>query len=167
MLIEFEVEESCDNPYRSSRLNSEGKDRFSAMMRNAIKSGSITTLTSDLANPPLWNRTESYTKKGNQFGKKISPKYYAKALAHTEFTTWYTRGFARRLLEEKINSCEIYRAEMTQNQRCECTGLEGKIVQVKKVYDGHRAKYHPSKNSLAFSIPSGVNCHHTIKRVTT
>ena len=54
---------------------------------------------------------------------------------------------------------------MTQNPRCECTGLEGKIVQVKKIYDGHRAKYHPYENISAFSIPSGPYCHHTIRRI--
>ena len=45
MLVEFEQEERSGNPYRSSRLNSEGKERFSEIMRSAIESGDILTLT--------------------------------------------------------------------------------------------------------------------------
>ena len=69
--------------------------------------------------------------------RRINPNSAAKLLAHTEFTTWYTKGFARRLMEENIDLCKIYRAEIAQNPRCECTKLEEKIIQVKKIYDGH------------------------------
>lgn len=164
MLFEFEKEESSDNPYRSSRLNSMGKEKFQEIMQNAISSGDISSLTNALSNRMFWNATELCITRGIPHTKRV-PSNAVKLLAHTEFTTWYTRGFARRLMEENVDLCEIYRAEKAQIPRCECTRLEGTIINVKKIYDGHRAKYHPRKNPSAFSIPNGANCHHTIRRI--
>ena len=165
MLAEFKKEEHSGNPYRSSRLNHKGKEEFGEMMSNAINSGGILNLDNNLSNPSLWNRTESYRRNNTTYERRIDPSSAAKSLAHTEFTTWYTRGFARRLMEENVDLCEIYRAEKAQIPRCECTRLEGTIINVKKIYDGHRAKYHPRKHPSAFSIPNGANCHHTIRRI--
>jgi hypothetical protein len=33
------------------------------------------------------------------------------------------------------------------------------------VYDGHRARYWPTENPTAVSVPFGPNCHHTIRRI--
>ena len=136
-------------------------------MKKAILSGDISSLTSDLSNPSLWNSTELATRKTTTYEKRIDPGSAAKLLAHTEFTTWYTRELARKLMEENIGSCEIYRAEPAKIPRCECTRYEGQSIKVKDIYDGHRAKYHPRINSSAFSIPSGPFCHHTIRRLDT
>ena len=151
--------------YQSTRLNNAGKEKFRKVMEEAIKSGDILSLTRALSDPSLWEQTEPYARKGMMYERDIVPIAAAKMLAHTEFTTWYTKGFAKRLIEEDIDSCEIYRAETTLNARCECTRLEGHIVKVKDIYNGHRAKYHPNKNNSAFSIPSGPFCHHTIRRL--
>ena len=164
MLFEFEKEESGGNPFRSSRLNSMGKEKFQEIMRNAISSGDILSLTNALSNRMFWNTTELRTTSGITHTKNI-PRNAAQMLAHTEFTTWYTRGFAKRLIEEGIDSCEIYRAEMAKTPRCKCTRLEGQTVKVKDIYDGHRVKYHPAEDPDAFSIPSGPLCHHTIRRL--
>lgn len=150
MLDEFEKEENSD-PYRSSRLNSVGQEKFEEIMRNAIRFGDISSLATALSDPTFW--------------KNNIPRNATKLLAHTEFTTWYTRGFAKRLMEEGIDLCEIYRAEMAVTPRCECTRREGQTVKVKDIYDGHRAKYRPISNPGAFSIPSGPLCHHTIRRL--
>jgi len=165
MLVEFEQEENSNNPYRSTRLNLTGQKEFGKIMKRAITSGNIQILTGDLSNPSLWNPTELARRKETTYPKKIDPGSSAKLLAHTEFTTWYTRGLARKLMEENIDSCEIYRAEPAKTPRCECTRYEGKSIPVKDIYDGHRAKYHPKINSSAFSIPSGPFCHHTIRRL--
>ena len=165
MLVEFEKEENSENPYRSLRLNNAGKEKFRKIIERAIKSGDILSLTRALSDPSLWKQTESYDRNGVRYERNIVPGKAAKALAHTEFTTWYTRGFARRLMEEDIDLCEIYRAATVENPRCECTKLEGHIIKVKSIYDGHRAKYHPNKNNSAFSIPNGPFCHHTIRRL--
>jgi hypothetical protein len=42
---------------------------------------------------------------------------------------------------------------------------EGRIVDVKTIYDNHRARYWPEPGDReAFSIPVGPGCHHMIKR---
>ena len=163
MLIEFEKEESSGNPYRSPRLNNIGKERFQEIMRNAIISGDISSLAKGLSNLAFWNKTESCTTNGRTHQKNI-PRNAGELLAHSEFTTWYTRGFAKRLIEEGIDLCEVYRAGTAQTPRCECTNLEGERVKVKDIYDGHRARYHPTGDLATFSIPSVPWCHHTIRR---
>ena len=69
-----------------------------------------------------------------------------------------------RLLEENENECEVYRADKAAQPHCECTSLEGTKQPVEKIYNGHRKKYFPKDNPTAFSIPSVVYCHHTIRR---
>lgn len=167
MLVEFENEENSKSPYRSPRLNNIGKEKFKDIMKKAINSGNILSLTHDLSNFTLWKQSELATRGNTTYEKRIDPKNSAKLLAHTEFTTWYTKGLARKMMEEKIDYCEIYRAEVAKTPRCECTKFEEQSVKVKDVYDGHRAKYHPTINSNAFSIPSGPFCHHTIRRLKT
>lgn len=164
MLFEFEKEENGGNPFRSPRLNIIGKEKFQKIMRDTINFGDISSLTNALSNHMFWNRTEPRTINGITQQIKV-PSNAAQILAHTEFTTWYTRGFAKRLIEEGIGSCEIYRAEMAKMPRCECTRFEGQTVKVRDIYDGHRAKYHPVENPNAFSIPNGPLCHHTIRRL--
>ena len=165
MLIEFNKEENSGKPYRSPRLNTHGKTEFSNIMQHAIKEGNIESLTIQLSDSGLWEQTELATRGTTTYEKRIDPASSAKLLAHTEFTTWYTTGFARRLIEEDIKSCEIYRAETAKIPRCECSKYEGQSVNVKDIYEGHRAKYHPKSNPKAFSIPSGPYCHHTIRRI--
>ena len=167
MLVEFEQEENSGNPYRSPRLNITGQKEFGEIMKKAITSGDISSLTHDLSSSSLWNLTELATRGSTTYEKKIDPNSSAKLLAHTEFTTWYTRGLAKKLMDKNIESCEIYRAETAKTPRCECTRFEGQSIKVKDIYDGHRAKYHPKKNYSAFSIPSGPFCHHTIRRLKT
>ena len=165
MLQEFSKEENGGNPYRSPRLNTTGRSKFHSIMEDAIKNGNEKTLAKNLQDPNFWNEKESARRKDTFYEKKIDPISAAALLAQTEFNTWYTTGLAKRLIDEEIDECEIYRAELAKQPRCECSKLEGKTVKVSDIYGGHRAKYHPKFNAAAFSIPSGPFCHHTIKRI--
>lgn len=165
MLREFEDEESGGCPYRSKYLSPIGKKVFHDLMRTAIKGGDEKTLWQSLSKQSYWNTTMPASTKSGY--KRIDLKSASKRLSLTEFNTWYTRGFARRLMEEKEEQCQVYRAETAPRQRQECTMYEGMLFNVKKIYDGHRKKYHPKINITAFSIPTGPNCHHTIRRVKT
>lgn len=162
MAMEFDQEEAIGNPYRSVWLSPAGRRAFPIEMRTAITSGNGTSLSSAISFPAYW-----LPRRVIGSGRSTSlPAGYPNALALNEFNVWYTRGFARRLIEEGVDECVVYRAESATTPRCECTMLEGKVVPVRKVYDGHRARYHPAPgNPRAFSIPSGTNCHHSIKRV--
>lgn len=165
MLEEFNNEQSQKEHFQSKLLNQRGLEAFPDVMRKAIQSGNIESLAKDLSNFSFWNPSKPRKTKNGIIQISINPETEAKMLAHSEFNTMYTRGFARRLKEEGEENCEIYRADRANQQNCECTKLEGTTQPVQKLYDGHRAKYFPKDNFGAFSIPSVVYCHHTIRRI--
>jgi len=167
MVKEFENEWTQQSHFKSKQLNEKGLEEFPKIIKNALCNGTIESLTKDLTNSSFWK--PSYIRRGKKgpINVSINPATEAKKLAHSEFTTWYTRGFARRLKEEGITECEIYRADKANIPKCECTALEGTKQYVDKIYNGHRAKYFPKDNPSAFSIPSVSYCHHTIRRIKT
>lgn len=164
MLEEFNAEQSQTNHFQPTELNQTGLRAFPDIMRQVIQNGNIDSLATALSDPSFWNPTRTYMRKGKPVTQTIDPSSSAKRLAHSEFNTWYTRGFARRLKEEGQTECEVYRADSAAQPNCECTSLENTTVLVDRIYNGHRAKYHPVANSDAFSIPSSPFCHHTITR---
>jgi len=165
MVKEFEDEWKQDEHFQSKQLNEKGLEEFPKIMKQALQSGKIESLTKDLSNPSYWKFTRTGVRKGKPYTISINPSSEAKKLAHSEFTTFYTRGLARKLKEEGVTECEIYRADKANQPKCECTSLEGTVQPVEKIYNGHRAKYFPKSNPSAFSIPSVSFCHHTIKRI--
>lgn len=166
MLGEFQNEEKTGNPYRSESMSDEGLKNIVQLIKNAINDGTEISLASELSKTHYWNSHTIVHRANSTYPRKINPIVAAKVFALTEFNTWYIRGLAKRLMDEGVENCEIYRAESADQPRCECSKYENQFISVKKIYDGHRAKYHPNKNPNAFSIPSGPNCHHTIKRIS-
>lgn len=167
MLEEFEKEISGNNPYRSKEFSDEGWRQFPEIMKRAILYGNEETLIKDLQNPTYWkDYGERFMKKtGKVIRYKIDPVVAAERFAQTEFNTWYVRGLARRLLEEGVENCQVYRAAPAINPRIECCGYEGQVFSVKDIYNGHRKRYWPEPGDPdALSIPVGPNCHHTIRR---
>ena len=162
MLVEFEAEEN-NEPYRPTRLNDVGLRKFAEIMRRAIQTGDIQSMEAEISSDYLQS-SELRTRNGKTFSAKV-PDDAAHVIAHGEFTTWYTRGLARRLIEEGAKTCEIYRAETASDPRCDCSRLEGETVLVKRVYDGHRSLYYYTAPPKSIPIPNGPNCHHTIRRV--
>lgn len=166
MLAEFEAEESTGNPYRGKGLSAAGLGVFPSLMREAIKNGNEQTLIAALSNPAYWNPTEIYVRNGVERERNVNIRQAAERLGLTEFNTWYVRGFAKRLTNESVTHCQVYRAAMPKWEPAECSQHEGRIFPVAHIYHGHRATYWPEPgNPAAMSIPSGPNCHHTIRRV--
>lgn len=165
MLEEFEREEA-ENPYRSKRLSKSGLEVFPNAMRRAIQNGNEETLARELSNHEYWVKSETYIRSGHAHVRRVNPEKSAEFLALTEFNTWYVRGFAKRLIDEGEEYCQVYRADKAMTPRGECLQHDGKMYRVKDVYEGHRARYWPEPGKpLAFSIPVGTNCHHSIRRV--
>lgn len=166
MLLEFEAEHKAGNPYRSKALSSVGLQRFPDLMREAIQKGNEVSLARALDNSSYWTPTETYVREGVTRERNRNLQQSAERLAITEFSTWYVRGFAKRLLNEGVEKCQIYRGAQPKWEPGECAGHEGQIVDVKSIYDNHRSRYWPEPgNSLALSIPFGPGCHHLIRRV--
>ena len=108
MLLEFEAEELSGNPYRGKSLSAIGRVEFSGLMRRAIRTGNELTLIDSLVNPSYWNPTEPYVRQGIERQRSINVQQAAERLGLTEFNTWYVRGLARRLMDEKVTTCQIY-----------------------------------------------------------
>ncbi|GHO76992.1 hypothetical protein KSD_47630 [Ktedonobacter sp. SOSP1-85] len=160
MLDELEQEERGGNPYRGRLLSVAGKAAFPDLMRQAILSGNEQTLVHSLVISQYWQSAESYSKGV----RRINIQQQAERLGLSEFNTWYVRGFAKRLLQEGMTHCQVYRAAEPKGARETCSFYEGQTFPVEEVYQGHRAQYWPASNPRAFSVPFGPNCHHTIRR---
>lgn len=165
MLDEFDAEQNQTHHFEPTELNSSGLAVFPDLMRQAIERGSIASLAASLSDASYWKPTRTYYRQGKHITQRIDSIIAAQELAHSEFTTWYTRGVARKLMEEGMTRCQVYRADPAVPPKCECTSLEENTVSLDEIYNGHRAKYFPVANPEAFSIPSSPFCHHTIRRL--
>ena len=166
MLSEFEREQANTNHYESKALSSYGLTVFPNLMRIAIRSGNEETLNMALDQAGMWLPEEEYTRNGITRLRRRNINQSAIRLAVTEFSTWYVRGFAARLLAEGVMNCRVYRAEQPKWEPGECSEHEGLIVSVQMIHDNHRVRYWPEPgDSSAFSIPFGPGCHHVIRRV--
>lgn len=166
MLSEFDAEQAGGNPYRSKALSLRGDQVFPQLMRDAIRQGTEVSLASALADASLWNPMETYVRDGISRERKRNVQQSAERLATTEFSTWYVRGLAKRLLDEGVKNCQVYRGAQPKWEPGECSEHEGRIVDVKTIYDNHRARYWPEPgNKAKFSVPFAPGCHHLIKRV--
>ena len=166
MLAEFEAEQAGANPYRSKALSTSGQAAFPQLMRDAIKQGTEVTLTVALADVSLWDPIEKFVRDGVPGERKRNIPQSAERLAMTEFSTWYVRGLARRLMDEGVEKCQVSRAAQPKWEPRDCVKHEGLIVDVKTVYANHRVRYWPEPgNKEALSIPLAPGCPHIIKRV--
>lgn len=166
MIKEFEGEQSGGNPYKPKALSKVGHTNFPRLVREAIQTGNEETLIRSLSDPTYWNPTETYIRGGAEYQRHINVTQASERLGLTEFNTWYVRGLSRRLMDEDVTQCEVYRGAMPKWEPAECAAHEGEILPVETIYHGHRAKYWPEPgNPDAMSIPFGPGCHHTIRRV--
>ena len=166
MLSELEKEEASGRPYRSKALTIEGIKAFPGLMRQAIKSGSEVSLCQALEVVNYWNPDEEYTRNGITRTRRRNIHQSAERLSLTEFSTWYVRGLAKRLLDEGVSKCQVYRGAQPKWEPGECSIHEGLIVSVQEIFNNHRARYWPEPGNMnAFSIPFGPGCHHIIRRV--
>lgn len=166
MVTEFEAEEQSENPYRSKALSASGLEVFPGFVRQAIQTGNEQTLVQAINNPTYWKPTEEYVRAGVPRTRRRNIAQASQRLGLTEFSTWYVRGLAKRLIDEGVDKCQVYRGEEPKWEPGECAEHEGLVVSPQEVYEGHRARYWPEPgNPGTFSIPFGPGCHHVIRRV--
>lgn len=81
-----------------------------------------------------------------------------------EFNGAYVRGLASTLLDRGETQGLVYRAGKAVEERTiYCTQLEESQVNLEQLLRDHRANYWPTRRSGARPIPSGPNCHHSIR----
>jgi len=122
MLEEFEKEQKSGNPYTSSRLSNIGKEVFPSFMKETILNGDEEGLFDKLNNSNYWKSSGTML-------------FDAKRLAFTEFNTWYVRGLAKKLINESIKECQVYRLtpkimDEQKNECEECNKIENTVISV-------------------------------------
>ena len=166
MLSEFDAEQAGGNPYRSKALSAKGQELFPQLIRDAIKGGTEVSLAAAFSDASLWDPIEKFMRDGVARERNRDIPKSAERIALTEFSTWYVRGLARRLMDEGVEKCQVCRGAQPKWEPGDCAKHEGLILDVKSVYDNHRARYWPEPgNKTALSIPLAPGCPHVIKRV--
>jgi hypothetical protein len=160
MIEEFRSEE-IKMPYRSPGLSSEGLKVYARSFEEAIEEGNEDTLARALSAPELWKEFEPSPQGGV---RKTDPVKASASLAKQEFNTFYVRGLARKLLEEGEEFGQIYLAGEEPGEG-DCPLYVNRVFRLRHIYAGHRARYRPTNNPEAFSIPCGPGCEHTIRRL--
>lgn len=166
MLDEFDREQESANPFVGADLSRAGQGAFPGLVRDALEQGDDDTLIATFHHAGLWESHQSYRlKDGTNGRRKINVGQRARLLGLSEFNTWYVRGLAARLWDESVEFAQIYRAgDPMWSPSRDCMDQEGQVVSVELVHSGHRARYWPTRDSAAFSVPVVPNCHHTIRR---
>lgn len=166
MLAEFNLEEASGNAYRGELLSDLGRTTWATLMSDAISSGDDGSLVAALQVADYWLPSETYSRNGVVRERAINLRQASERLGTSEFNTWYVRGLTRKLINEGVTDCEVYRAAAPKWDIAACTQHEGQIYPVTVVYAGHRRRYWPSPgDETAFSIPFQPGCHHTVRRI--
>jgi hypothetical protein len=144
-------------------LNDAGWDAFLIAMPEALKGQTDVWLAVQMDVPGFW-QPQRWDKRGRWV--TYNKPQALEILCAGEFNIAYIRGLALTLLAEDVADCEIYRAGNAVEKRRECSEWEGRAFPVQQVLDGHRARYWPPPGDRsAWSLPTGVGCHHSICRV--
>lgn len=147
-------------------LNDHGLAVFLQFVPEALAHWDDEWLYSRIDDATFWQSQTSRTAaSGKVYVARTNVHSAARTLAQGEFNTAYVRGLSAALLEQGVEACTVYRAGQAAEPRLTyCTALEGHQVPVQVIYDFHRANYFPSPgNPASRPIPSGPNCHHTIR----
>ncbi len=157
-LIAGGVERDC----YGKDLTDQGWEAFLEAMPTALEKQTDVWLAAQMEVIDYW-QPERWDKRGRWVNYN---KPQALEILCGEFNIAYVRGLARTLQAEGQEECEVFRAGPAIEKRRECTAWEGQTFPVQQVLDGHRARYWPPPgNREAWSLPTGVGCHHSICRV--
>ena len=144
------------------QLTPAGWDAFRDAMPQALEAHDDEWLRSQMGNHSYW---EDYLLRRGKPVDYNKPDAIQK-LTIGEFNIAYIRGLATVLQTRGQEMCVIYRADDAYVPRSECSAWEDQEIRVSDVLAGHRVRYHPPPGDRrAFSVPSGPNCHHSIRAI--
>lgn len=153
MLAEVEIDAGREELYLSPRLSAAGRERYQALLEDAIRVGSPATLAASLGNAGILNATEvRQTKKGPVTARV--PITAPETLAEGEFNRFYARAVARRALEVGQETVEVYRAKPVEAPRPESVAKVGALVSAEQLLTDLRT--HVGVDT-ALGIPAGPN----------
>lgn len=143
-----------------------GWREWETAMPEALANRDDDWLVEQMLDPSFWrSHRPRKLKSGGYSQSRVSPSWASKLLCLGEFNIAYVRGLSEVLLGRGETECIVYRASDAAEPRCECTAWEERRFPLQNIANGHRARYWPleSCDPSAFSVPSGFNCHHSIR----
>ncbi len=119
MLDELDRDLSEGRLYLSPRLTSDGHQVWPALVREAIRGGSDSSLAARLRSEELMNATEERRAPKGGITVARVPENAPDTLAEGEFNRFYVRGLCRRAIDAGVTELEIYRAKEVVRPRPE------------------------------------------------
>lgn len=148
-------------------LTDSGIAAFERAMPQAIAEHDDDWLAQEMGHPQYWlEKAVRRTQKGGTTLVDYDKDDALRRLTSGEFNIAYVRGLASVLIERGQSECLVYRAGAAAEPRDGyCTALEDQRVQLAQILADHRRNYFPVRDPDARPIPSGPNCHHSIRAV--
>ncbi len=144
-------------------LTEAGLAAFEAAMLEALAAHDDEWLAQQMRDPRCWI-AKAPPRKGQSKWVDYNRDEAVRRLAMTEFNVAYVHGLASVLLDRGQSHCVVYRAGVAAEPRdAYCTNLEDEQVLLAQILADHRRNYFPIRDPDARPIPSGPNCHHSIR----
>ena len=146
-------------------LTDAGRAAFETAMPQALGERDDVWLAEQMRDSRYWLPKARRAKpKGGHTWVDYDKEDALRRLATGEFNVAYVHGLASVLQERGQSECIVYRAGAAAEPRAEyCTDLEDQRVELAQILADHRRSYFPFEDPDARPIPSGPNCHHSIR----
>jgi hypothetical protein len=162
----LEAISGATRPY-GKQFTTSGWDAFAVAMPEALAEQDDEWLREQMSDLSYWDTHLTRTTKQGIKLVDYNKSDAIRKLCFGEFNIAYIRGLATALIDREETDCIVYRADAAYVPRGECSDWEGRQFPLRDVIAGHRARYWPpgEADRSTFSIPSGPNCHHSIRAV--
>jgi hypothetical protein len=146
------------------QLTDEGWAALENSMPEALESHDDDWLVTEMSSQTYWLEKSPRRTRSGVTMVNYNKRDALERLCLGEFNIAYIRGLARVLVARGETECLVYRANPAYEPRGECSSWEGRAFPLAAVLEGHRVRYHPPPGErTAWSIPTGPNCHHSIR----
>jgi hypothetical protein len=160
MLMEFEAACRMNKYFLPKALTEIGRLALRSIIADAIRNGTEKLFCARISNPIYWKpRIQLHEHSANR--KRFDSQ--VEVYAETEFNYWYVRGYAKRLISENVELCQIQRLAPSKLPCGYCMKWENRIVPVSLVYHGSIYSHWFEKPRRGIvCIPAHLGCKHAI-----
>lgn len=161
MLLELEMDIQADKLYISTRLTTEGVNRWPGLLREAFDKYDDDWLARQLRSYGLLRESEQRSSKRGIINAKV-PYTAPEILSEGEFNRFYARGLCRCVLEMGGNEVEVYRGKTVKNPRPDSQAMIGRRLLAHELLEDLR---NSQGVEPSLGLPSGPNSGLTIRMV--
>jgi hypothetical protein len=124
MLAELEADIAANTLYLSPQLSEDGRTQYQHLLREALATGTETSLADALRASDLVILPDRWKRSG---AAELRDALGAAAalLAEREFHRFYIRGLCRRAMEQGVRTLTIYRAKPSDPARAQSEAMVG------------------------------------------